>query len=422
MLGHYSTDALAALRLTSPIVWSLSGLLSAFSIGSVALIGRAVGAGDRALATATVRASLVFALGVGIAASGASLLGLDWMLALFPGVTAEIYDAAHHFLRIILFALPFDLLAITIAAMLQAAGDSRTPFVVAGAGVLLNLGVDSLLIYGKGGFPEMGVAGAAIGNGVGMVFNAVCLLAMLMRRQGILSIFDSSEISQRGKFKIWGTAEQSAFKRMIRVSSPTLAERVCRSFGYIGFTAIISGLGSTALATHEALLGLEAICYLSADGFGIAVAAIVAQRLGAGKPEEAERAVLAGMMMAIGMLGGFSLLFLAVPGSLLGIFTQDYHILALGIPCLTIVAVAQPFMAASFVLEQTLRGAGDTRTAFLISSLGWFVIRLLATSSFVWVLGWNLPGVWLGSTCDWIIRSFLLLYVLRRGRWQKAIV
>ncbi|MEP0909365.1 MATE family efflux transporter [Leptolyngbya sp. GB1-A1] len=416
MLGHYSTDALAAFRLTSPLLWCISGLLSAFSIGSVALVGRAVGAGDRTLATATVRASLVFALGVGIAASGVSWLGLDRMLTLFPGVTPEVYDAANHFLKIILFALPFDLLATTAAAMLQAAGNSRTPFVVAGIANLVNLGIDYLLIYGRGGFPELGVAGAAIGSAIAMIFNAGWLLWVLSRPQGVLSFID------QGKALVWNAAERSALSRVMRVAFPTLGERLCRSIGYLGFTAIISSLGSTAMATHEALLGLEAICFLSADGFGIAVAAIVAQRLGAGKPEEAMRGVFAGMTMAIALLGCFALLFLAVPGGLLRIFTQDDQILAIGIPCLAIAALAQPFMATSLVLEQALRGAGATRSAFVIATLGWFVIRLIATSSFVWVLGWGLAGVWLGSTCDWLIRAFLLLVVLRRGTWQKAIV
>ena len=134
------------------------------------------------------------------------------------------------------------------------------------------------------------------------------------------------------------------------------------------------------------------------------------------------RGVFAGMTMAIALLGCFALLFLAVPGGLLRIFTQDDQILAIGIPCLAIAALAQPFMATSLVLEQALRGAGATRSAFVIATLGWFVIRLIATSSFVWVLGWGLTGVWLGSTCDWLIRAFLLLVVLRRGTWQKAIV
>ncbi len=412
MLGQYSTDALASLRLTSPLIWCITGMMAAFSIGSVALVGRAVGANDRILATAAARSSLGFALIVGIAASVICLLGLDQMLALFPGVTPTVEADAKGFLQVILFALPFDLAATTTAAMLQAAGNSRTPFIVSGLANFVNLGLDWILIYGHWGIPSLGVVGAAIGSATAMIVNAGVLLFVLTRPQAVLTVFPKTS---------WAL-ERSTLKRILKVALPTLGDRISRSVGYLGFTAIISTLGSTAMATHEAALGLEAICFLSADGFGIAVAAIVAQRLGAQQPEAAERSVWAAMRFAIGLLTLFGLVFLMLPVPLLSLFTADQRILALGVPCLAIAAFAQPFMATSIVLEQALRGAGDTRTALWISLSGWFVVRLIATYSFVVILGWGLLGVWLGSTCDWIVRSISLVIVLRRGKWGRVAV
>lgn len=412
MLGQYSTDALASLRLTSPLIWCISGMMAAFSVGSVALVGRAVGANDRTLATAAARSSLGFALVVGIVSSVVCLLGLDAMLALFPGVTPTVESDAKGFLRVILFALPFDLAATTAAAMLQAAGNSRTPFIVSGLANFVNLGLDWILIYGHWGMPSLGVVGAAIGSAIAMTVNAGVLLFVLTRSQAVLTVFPKTT---------WAL-ERSTLNRILRVSLPTLGDRISRSVGYLGFTAMISMLGSTAMATYEATLGLESICFLSADGFGIAVAAIVAQRLGAQQPEAAERGVWASMRLAIGLLTVFGLMFLIIPIPLLSLFTPDQRILALGVPCLAIAALAQPFMATSIVLEQALRGAGDTRTALWISLSGWFVVRLMATYSFVVVLGWGLSGVWLGSTCDWIVRSIILVIVLRRGKWGKVAV
>jgi putative MATE family efflux protein len=416
MLGHYRTDALASLRLTSPILWCLTGILAAFSIGSVALVGRAVGAHDRSLATAAARASLWFALTIGIVMSLISLIGIDPILALFPGVTPPVRSAAKGFLQVILIALPFDLVATTAAAMLQAAGNSRTPFIVGGVANLVNLGIDALLIYGRWGLPELGAVGAAIGSATAMTFNAAVLLFVLTRPSGVLTLLP--EVDRQ---KSW-MLEKSALQRILRVALPTVGERLSRSVGYMGFTVIISQLGSIAMATHEAALGLEAICYLSADGFGIAVAAIVAQQLGAGHPEGAVRGATVGVGWTIALLSGFGFVFLVLPAQLLGVFTQDANIIQTGIPCLWIAAAAQPFMATSIVLEQALRGAGNTRTPFYISLAGWFVIRLVATSICVFGLHLGLVGVWLGSTCDWFLRSVALTIVFRRKQWFKVVV
>lgn len=411
LLGHYSTDALASLRLTGPVIWCVTGLLSSFAIGSVAVIGRAVGAGDRPLATAAARSSLLMALGIGSVASVICLLGLDALLSIFPAVTPDVEKAAKGFLTILLLAMPLQLVAITAAAMLQAAGNSRTPFLVALLANLVNFGLDYTLIFGRWGLPELGTVGAAIGSATAITLNAALLLLVLSKRDG--------ELTWRSPSK---GQEILALRRILKVSFPALGERMSRSVGYMGFTLMISALGSVAMATHEALIGIEEICFQSADGFGIAVAAIVAQRLGGNRPDEAIRGVKFSALIAVGLLGLFALVFLLIPTQLLGLFTTDRRILSLGVPCLMVAAIAQPFMAMSIILEQALRGAGDTQTALWVSLAGWFAVRLVATYSFVFVLGWGLPGVWMGSTCDWVVRSVLLVSVFRWRQWKQVAV
>src|SRR5690606_2501204 len=98
----------------------------------------------------------------------------------------------------------------------------------------------------------------------------------------------------------------------------------------------------------------------------------------------------------------------------LPIFSRDAEVLALGRASTPVLAVAQPFMAASLVLAQALRGAGRTRTALAVSLVGAVVVRLSATWLFAIVLGHGLVGVWLGSTTDWIVRAAVLVFLLRR--------
>ena len=112
------------------------------------------------------------------------------------------------------------------------------------------------------------------------------------------------------------------------------------------------------------------------------------------------------------------LVFLLVPEWLLGVFSDDRAIVAAGVPCLAVAAVAAPIMGGAVVLSQALRGAGDTRTALGATFLGGLVVRLSATWGFAFGLELGLVGVWLGSTLDWAVRLVLLGVAFRRGRWR----
>jgi Na+-driven multidrug efflux pump len=209
--------------------------------------------------------------------------------------------------------------------------------------------------------------------------------------------------------------ELIALGRVLRLSIPVFSERLFRSFGYLGFTAILATLGDVAIATYEVTESIELIQYQIAEGFGIATAAIVSQQLGGKSPQTAAIAGRVATGLAVAVLTVGSLMFLLFPQWILEVFSSDPDIITAGVPCLVVVAIAQPFMATSIVLEQVLRSAGDTRTAFYISLAGWLVVRMIATYLFVFVFDFGLIGVWMGSTCDWILRCIVLLYVFFPG-------
>ena len=160
-------------------------------------------------------------------------------------------------------------------------------------------------------------------------------------------------------------------------------------------------------------ISVESICFLSADGFGLAAAALVAQKLGAGEKREAPRAARIAAGYAILLLTTLGLVFLATRRFVLPIFSTDADVIAIGAAAVPVLAVAQPFMATSIVLAQSLRGAGLTRPVLGVSAAGAFVVRIACTWFFALKLGMGLTGVWVGSTCDWFVRSILLSWLAR---------
>ncbi len=409
MLGRHSAASLASMQISGPLTWSVLSVMGAFAVGVVALVGRATGAGDRALAGAAVRAGLVLAVVVGSLAGVLVTAGMPLILAAFPGATPEVHAAARDYLTMLAPGMPLLLVVGVAAAALQASGDTRTPFLIATVGNLVNAPLAWVLIFGRFGVPSMGTRGAALGSVIAMLVQVALLLAALMRRDG--------RVSLRGR-----GGERAAALRFLRVSGPSFAEKIVQHLGFFVFVTMIGALGSTAMAANQALVSLESICFLSADGFGIAAASIVAQRLGARRPEDAAYAARIATGLAVLALGSVGLSFAVAPHLLLRLFTSDASILAVAAPVMLVAAVSQPFMATGVVLSQAVRGSGDTRSALGVTLLGGLVVRLAATYYFTRVAGLGLVGVWLGSTCDWIVRTALLTVVWARGGWKGASV
>ena len=410
MVGRYSSTALASLQISGTLTWCTYALFTAFSAGTLAVVARSVGAGDRAAAARASRSSIVFALGLGVVVALPIRLANGALLRLiFPHAEPAVLEDAGAYLHIVMPMLPLAFVEAIAAASLQGSGDTRTPLLVATAGNVVNIAVSYVLIFGRFGAPELGIRGAALGNAATMGIEGVLLAAALFSRGSALPL-RATPLDR--------VADVEALRRVLRVSGPAFAEKGAYQGGYLAFVAIIGLLGALSMAANQAIVAIEAVCFLSADGFGVAAGAVVAQKLGAGRAHEASRAGWIAAGMAMTLLTSVGLLFLVAPGPLMAGFSRDPEIVALGARALMVTGLAQPFMAFATVTGMSLRGAGATRTVLVVTVICAVVIRLTATYFFAITLGLGLVGVWMGSTADWVCRSALLAVAYARGRWR----
>lgn len=408
MIGRYSATALASMQISGTLTWTIYAVFTAFSSGTLAIVARSIGAGDRATARRAARASIALAFTVGLVVTTALLIADGALLrALFPKAKPEILADASAYLVIVLPALPLAFVEAVAAAALQGAGDTRTPLIVAAAGNVVNVALSAALIFGKLGFPELGIRGAAIGTAATMSIEGA-LLVLAVHRGRALRAPDGGD--------------PQALARVVRVAAPTILEKIFYHGGYLAFVAILGTLGATAMAANQALTSIEAICFLSADGLGVAAGAVVAQRLGAKQYDEAARGGWIAAAMAVAMLTAFGLVFVIAPRALMSVFSTDPDILHDGARTLYVAALAQPFMAFATVMAMSLRGAGDTRSVLGITIFAAAFVRVAATYFFAVHLKLGLVGVWLGSTADWVVRSVLLGATYMRGRWRRLVV
>ncbi len=419
LVGRYAPSALASMQISTTLTWTVYSLLAAFAIGTLALVARLNGAGDRQLAATAARSSLGLALVLGLLVIAPLMLGCGWLLPLvFPAVAPTVLSQAIAYLDIVLPVLPLAFMAAVAVACFQAVGDTRTPLIGAALANLVNLVVSTLLVFGLLGFPELGVRGAAFGSVAAFVVEAAFLAVALSGNSSPIPLRLGEQHGPAASLD----SHLRMLRRLIRVSLPALGEKLIYHSGYLAFVAIIGLLGANAMAANQALISIEAISFQTAEGFGIAASTLVAQKLGAGQERGASRACTSAARLAMAVLGTLGVAFVLLPELLMAGFATDPEIIDLGVETLYVAAAAQPVMAFAVVSSMALRGAGATRTALWLTLFCSVGVRLAATWLFAIELEMGLVGVWLGSTVDWLVHAALLTVVLDRGQWRKATV
>jgi MATE family, multidrug efflux pump len=420
LLGRYSQEALASMQVQGPLLWSLFSVFTGVLVGAIPLVSRCIGAEDRERASAAARASLRLALILGvIVAIGCALFLQPIVRGLGPDSEA-LRSLSIRYIRVALCGFPQMFVATTAAMILAASGNTRTPFAVGIVTNLLNVVLNLLLIFGAslgpfGRIPALGVTGSAAGSVVAFSLESSLLVYALSRA--------GSPLSLGNPFRRAGEIDRKARRDLLRLSTPALAERIVIHAGYLCYSGVITRLGALVMASNQALITLESICFLSADGFGIAAGTLVGQSLGRRAPEAARHAGWLAAGIAATALSALGLGIWSAGEPLLSAFVprgQDGSALVgAGMSALPLLAASQPFLALSVVLSQSLRGAGDTRTPLVAAVLGGALVRV----TLVWWLGMHvglgMRAVWLASLADWIVRTALLAAVFARGHWRR---
>ena len=204
--------------------------------------------------------------------------------------------------------------------------------------------------------------------------------------------------------------QKSVVRRALALGIPVFLERACFSCGQLIVTHMVAGLGNIALAANHVAVTAEAISYLPAQGVSFAVykRQVLARRYG----------VLSGRIgLCSGLLAGIFLFFCAEP--LAGLFSSDPEVIALAADMLRIVAVSEPLYGLSIVLGGVLRGAGDSRTPFLIVLVGVWAVRLPLGPILLVRCGLDLAAIWIAMVADLMLRGVLCQFFVCKINWPR---
>jgi MATE family multidrug resistance protein len=408
LVGHLGAASLAAVGLANQWVMFAAMLFGAIATGATALIARFVGARDKAQANEVLRQSMLLGVGIGAVAT---LLGttLAEPAVRLLGAEEEVVAMSTAYLRIVASIFFFSTLMFIGNASLRGAGDTRTPLFVMLTVNVVNIAVAWTAINGPFGLPKMGVAGSAIGAAAGRVIGSMFVITLLLKgRSGI-------------RLRLGGLhPDRDLIRRILHVGLPTGVEQLFFRSGHMVFARILAELGTVSYAANQVAMNGWSLSFMPGFGFALAATTLVGQSLGAQDPDGAQQRGYTAYRLSATLMGTMGFFFLLFPAEIVGFFTNDPEVIAIGTMPLRMVGLIQPLLAATQVFPGALRGAGDTRFPMAVTGASIWFIRLPLAYLFALVLGWGLPGAWGALALDLSMRGLLNFLRFRGGRWKTV--
>ncbi len=407
-VGRLGADAVAAVGLTESLLTIAFAVAIGLSMSVTALVARRIGEKDPEQAARTA----VQAIGLGVVTSLPFALAALWTRPLMGlmGAPQSVIDVGWGYTAWMLAGNASIMLLFLINAVFRGAGDATVAMRSLWIANAVNIVLDPCLIFGLGPFPELGVTGAAIGTTIGRSVGVAYQLRALGSTHGRLRI-------ERRHLGL----DRAVMLHLVKVSVGGIGQFLIATASWLGLVRILTPFGAAALAGYTIALRIIIVAILPSWGMTNAVATLVGQNLGAGKPERAEKSVwLVGVYNMVFLLGVMAV-FLWWAEPLIAVFTSDPAVLALGADCLRIVSYGYGFYAWGMVLVQAFNGAGDTRTPTLINLGCYWCFQIPLALVLARGLGYGPNGVFSAITIAESALAVVGLLAFRRGSWKRQV-
>ncbi len=418
--------ALDAISIGSYLTWFIGIAMTGLGIGGQAVIARAIGRGDRVESHHALGQSVVLSLLWG-ACIGLLLWFCAGPVATLCRLSGEAAQLLVIYIRIIAYSMPLAGLMMVGAMCLHGAGETVAPSLIAVGVNLVNIvvswalsGVD--LTFGQWTLVnpfsfDMELAGIAWGTSVSYLFAAILTLHVLKRGVKDLRLEPRDLVMER-----------RMTLRLIRIGGPGFADSIMMwsanllvllVIGMVAAAEAVDGVPKEGLqGAHLIAIRWESFSFLPGFAVGTAAGALAGQYLGARNPRLARRSILACTGIAMVIMGTLGLGFI-FGGDILTRIISDRPVHRQEAPALLVICgTVQVFFAITMVLRQGLRGVGDTRWTFLITTFSSFFIRLPAAWLLGVVLGMGLKGVWIALCGEIALRACLFAWRFLHGGWM----
>lgn len=405
-LSRRSDTAAAAVGAVFPVLTLTNAIFAASGQAGCAVAGQLLGARAhskvRFVYGAVLTLNLTLGLGVGAFFAVCYRALPEWL-----GLTGQIASYASEYLWWVGGTQALTALQQAISSILNSRGATRVSLVQAVSANVVNIGLNSALLWGAFGSSD-GVREVAW---VTVTSKVVALLIgwLAMRYQLRLDVAIPRSVA----------AFKQAILPVIRIALPSVVEPVAYEASQVFMTRLVVAMGPTALAARVYTFNLCILGVLWSLALGVGTQILLAHRIGAAQLDEAQRQLKQSVRFAAFGGVGIILVLNLVRVPLLSLFTTDQQVLELTRPLLLLALVMEFGRALNVVVGGALRSSGDAKFASLVgASMMWFIAVPL--SYFLGVAaGFGVVGVWIAMTADECLRGFTNYWRWQTGAWQR---
>jgi multidrug resistance protein, MATE family len=351
-----------------------------------------------------------------VAAGLAMLLLIPFIGPLFRAIdhSATMQVLEGKFFRCLCWLTLPGLLTATVSAFFSGRGQATVVIAINAIGLIVTASLDAVLIFGRLGFPEMGIEGAGWATVAGAWASATL---------GLVLMFRERYRRENGTASGW-RFDPALFWRLLRFGVPSGAQWALDMTAFNAFIVLTGWFGDGELGATGLVLTINAVAFIPMLGVGQAVAILVGKNLGEDRPDDAARMTWMGLAVAGSYMVTIAVLYVLTPSLFIAPF-QGHNdpvkwqaIADRVVVLLWFVAAFSVFDAANIVLSFGLRGAGDTVFVSLVSLfLAWPVMVIPTWAA--WKYSWGLYWAWAFASAYICLQALCFLLRFRAGRWRS---
>lgn len=415
-LAWYSPDAVAAALPAAIINWTLLSLFLGMTGYVSTFISQYSGADMKN------RIGHILWQGIYISIIGGVFLYLFIAPAKaffgFIGHSPEVQVFEVTYFRILSWGSPLVILQNALACFYSGRGKTWPILIINILGSLINALLDYLLIFGKGGFPKLGVAGAAIATVIAEGVVVIIYFVAIMNRKneneyGVLKGF-------RPDIKL--------FSQLLKYGLPAGVQFLIDISGFTIFILLVGKLGTIALAATNIAFNINSLAFMPMIGIGVAVSVLVGKYIGGKDVESAERSVATAIRMVSVYMGGIALLYFFLPG----IFLFPYRAQAdsssfeeisrIAVTLLKFVAVYSFFDGFTITYSSAIKGAGDTKFVMMMIAIMSVCMLTIPSYLVIVVFGSSIYAAWIVASVYISLLGVAFFLRYKQGKWKTMSV
>ncbi len=401
-------SAVATVGLTESYLFLLYSVAMGLAMAVTALIARRIGEGKLEEAAVTAVQAMILAVLASIVPAVVGIVYAQDLLRLM-GADAWSIERGYRYTQWMLGGNAVIMLLFVINAIFRGAGDAAIAMRVLWLANGLNILLCPLLIFGAGPIPALGIEGAAIATNIGRGIGVLFQLWMLFRGGQHIRLL-RTQLGWCGDV-LW---------HLVRTSLGGVGQMLIGMTAWIFVMRVLATLGSEVVAGATITVRIMMFVMMPAWGMSNAAATLVGQNLGANQPDRAEAAVWQIGRYNMAYLILVSVLFFALPRELIGFFTDDAKVVAIGSEWLRILSYSFFVYGWWMVAVQAFNGAGDTMTPTWINLVFFWLIQIPLAWWLALHLDWGHRGVFWAVFVSETSVGVFTLWLFTRGRWKTV--